>query len=150
MAAPNDPKALKTAEFLEALTATGINRETAVAVQNLLSQDFLLGRVKNADREEAKFLARNIVEYVECMHPPEDSKLQGTLRRALLNDITDGRYALTHKQKVELESTLMAFFFRASRSIDGWQQDKIADQVTTRRVEETRRGGGGVFGGLFS
>ncbi|MFD1515702.1 hypothetical protein [Halomarina rubra] len=142
---------LQTAEFLEALTATGVDMQTAQAVQNLLSQDFLLGRVKDADREEAKYLARNIVRYVECDHPPEDSMLQGTLRRALLGDIDDGKKALTQRQKTQLESTLMAFFFRSSRSVDGWQQDKIADQVSVRKTEAGgQNNDGGLFGGLFS
>lgn len=138
-------------EVFDQLVDTGISTPAAKSVADLLTQDYVLGRVREADREYARLVAKNIVAYVECDHPPEGSQLQGVMRMALKGDLDDGKTALSQEEKTQLESVLLGMFFRTSRSIDGWQQDKLSEQIETRRVEDGRESGDdGPLGGLFS
>lgn len=139
-------------EVIEQLTDTGINRPAAESVADLLSEDYVLSNIKNADREYARLLSKNIVHYVRCQHPPLDSHMQGVARMAMTADMTDGKTGLTREQQTQLESVLLGMFFRVSRSIDGWQQDKLTESIQTRRLEDSRQpeDGEGPLGGIFS
>lgn len=148
---PAAPALTNREEFVEQVTNTGIEADTATAVHNLLSDESVLGNIKTADREFARLHAENVVKYVEAMHPPEASRVQGRLRRAYCGDLDDGREAIDDATLANFRSILLGSFFRFSRSIDGWQQDKFGEQIQTRRVEDARDDGGeGLLGGIFS
>lgn len=145
------PKLSERKEFLDKVTDTGIDEEVATSIHNLLTQDFVLGNIRAADREYCRLMAENVVLYVTADHPPQDSALQGVLRMGLLGDMDDGRTALSERQKTEFKSLLLGVFFRTSRSVDGWQQDKVTESIQTRRVEDGRQQeSDGILGGLFS
>ena len=78
--------------------------------------------------------------------------MQGVARMAMTADMTDGKTGLTREQQTQLESVLLGMFFRVSRSIDGWQQDKLTESIQTRRLEDSRQpeDGEGPLGGIFS
>jgi|APHM01.1.fsa_nt_gi hypothetical protein len=149
---PTIPGASQKDEVIEQLTDTGINRPAAESVADLLSEDYVLSNIQNADREYARLLAKNIVHYVRNQHPPLDSHLQGISRMALTGNLQDGKTGLTREQQTQLESVLLGMFFRVSRSIDGWQQDKLTECIQTRRVEDNRQPNDseGPLGGIFS
>jgi len=69
----------------------------------------------------------------------------------LLEDPDYQTRALTESQRNQIETLLMSHFARASRGVDGWQQDKLNESVQTKRVEDNRREQqqGGLIGGLF-
>jgi len=138
----------KKDEVIDQLT---INRPAAESVADLLSEDYVLSNIKNADREYARLLAKNIVHYVRNQHPPLDSHMQGVSRMAMRGDLQDGKTGLTREQQTQLESVLLGMFFRVSRSIDGWQQDKLTESIQTRRVEDNRQpeDNDGPLGGIF-
>jgi len=141
----------KKDEVIDQLTDTGINRPAAESVADLLSEDYVLSNIRNADREYARLLAKNIVHYARNQHPPLDSHMQGVSRMAMRGDLKDGKTGLTREQQTQLESVLLGMFFRVSRSIDGWQQDKLTESIQTRRVEDNRQpdDGDGPLGGIF-
>jgi hypothetical protein len=148
---PAAPSLTNREEFLEKVTDTGIDESTATAVHNLLVDESVLGNIRDADREYARLHAENVIKYVEAMHPPDGSRVQGRLRRAYRGDLDDGRQALDDSTIANFRSILLGAFFRFSRSIDGWQQDKLSEQIQTRRVEDTRDNGeDGLLGGIFS
>jgi hypothetical protein len=148
---PPIPGASRKEEVIEQLTDTGIDRPAAESVADLLSEDYVLSNIGNADREYARLLARNIVKYAESEHPPLDSHMQGVSRMALSGNMQDGKTGMSHDQQTKLESILLGMFFRVSRSIDGWQQDKLTESIQTRRVEDNRQpDGDGALGGIFS
>jgi hypothetical protein len=148
---PAAPALTNREEFVEKVTETGIDANTATAVHNLLVDESVLGNIKDADREFARLHAENVVKFVECMHPPAESRVQGRLRRAYRGDLDDGKQALDDATLANFRSILLGAFFRFSRSIDGWQQDKFGEQIQTRRIEDSRdEGGDGLLGGIFS
>jgi len=148
---PEMPALTEKQDVIEQLTETGVSEPVADSVADLLAQDYAIAKIKEHDREYARLIAENIVTYVRCQHPPQGSMVQGPLRMALTGDMTDGTTALSDKQQTQLKSTLLAMFFRTSRSVGGWQQDKFSEQIQTRRVEDERGDDdGGIAGGLFS
>jgi hypothetical protein len=147
---PSAPALTNREEFVEKVTETGLQEDVATAVHNLLADEGVLGNIRHADREYARLHAENVVKYVEAMHPPAESHCQGVLRRAYLGDMDDNREALDDATLANFRSILLGAFFRYSRSIDGWQQDKFGEQIQTKRIEDRREEQSGLLGGLFS
>lgn len=148
---PAAPGLTNREEFVEKVTETGIQQDVAKSVHNLLADEGVLSNIREADREFARLHAENVVKYVEAMHPPADSHVQGNLRRAYLGDLEDGRKALDDATVANFRSVLLGAFFRYSRSIEGWQQDKFSEQIQTRRVEDKReQESGGLLGEVFA
>lgn len=138
-------------EFLEDIVETGINDELPTPVRNLLAKDFPLANIRRADREYFRLLSENIALYVAEQFPPEDSLVQGDLGAALLEDPEYRTEALSDRHKNEIETLLMTSFARTSRGEGGWQQDKLAENIQTRRVEDNRvpEDDSSFIGGLF-
>jgi hypothetical protein len=147
---PAAPALTNREEFVEKVVETGIDEDVATAVHNLLSDEGVLGNIRQADREYARLHAENVVKYVEAMHPPQGSQVQGMVRRAYLGDLSDGRDAIDDATLANFRSILLGAFFRYSRSIDGWQQDKFGEQIQTKRIEDEREPDDGLLGGIFS
>jgi hypothetical protein len=131
-----DPTPQSQGELLEELNESDIKTESddphelpaASVVEQFLSRDFILGNVDAATLFEWKMYARNIKEFIEAEFPPQESVMQGAYRKAMLGDPMEGRDAMDGIDSSDVFTALMAFQARGSRSRDGWQQDKIADQ----------------------
>jgi hypothetical protein len=68
----------------------------------------------------------------------------------MTGDVDDTIEPMTTREQNQVESLLLGMFFRTSRSVNGWQQDKLTEQIQTRRVEDNRdRGDDGLLG-VFS
>jgi len=147
---PAAPALTNREEFVEKVVESGIDQDIAQAIHNLLCDEGVLSNLRQADREYARLHAENVVKYVEAMHPPRESNVQGVVRAAYLGDVTNQRTCLDNADLANFRSVLLGSFFRFSRSIDGWQQDKFGEQIQTKRVEDTREDDDGFFGGLFS
>jgi hypothetical protein len=137
-------------QVIEQLGDTGISQPVQSSIADLLSEDYVFANIKTSDREYARLLSKNIVHFVKCEHPPEDSHLTGGARAALTGDMDDKVEPMSKREQNKVESLLLGMFFRTSRSIDGWQQDKLTEQIQTRRVEDNReRQSEGPLGGIF-
>jgi hypothetical protein len=129
----------KRREYLRELTSTGSNMAGVEFVENLLSQDLVLGNISSADRTEIKHLARMWQHLIEPAVPPKGSLITGQYRAALLDDPNDDYRPMTQGEKLSLEQTLMTLInVRASRSEQGFQQDKISEQRQVQRLEDER------------
>lgn len=120
-------------------------------VAHLLGKDFALSKINTDDREYLRLLAENVMHYSEELYPPKESLIQGDVGAALLEDPSYDMHALDDRRKAEIESLILSYFTRISRSQSGWQQDKLNEGIQTKRVEDDREeeGGNGVLGGLF-
>jgi hypothetical protein len=138
-------------EFLEDVVESGINEELPQPVRNLLSKDFPLANIRRQDRKYFRLLSENIALYVAEQFPPEDSLLQGDLGAALLEEPEYAMRSLNQQTRNEIETLLMTAFARTSRGEGGWQQDKLSENIQTKRVEDGRveESDGGIIGGLF-
>jgi hypothetical protein len=137
-------------EVIEQLGDTGISKPKQDSIADLLSEDYVFANIKTQDREYARLLAENVVLFAKCRHPPEDSHVSGSARAVMTGDVDDTIEPMTTREQNQVESLLLGMFFRTSRSVDGWQQDKLTEQIQTRRVEDNRdRGDDGLLG-VFS
>jgi len=141
---------MRTKEFAEYLTENDISVGVADSAANLLAKEFKLGNITASDRRAVRYLAKNIVEYVDCEHPPEDSNLQGPYRAGLSGDMSERTVrALSPSDKIKLESAIMSFDFNTSRSEGGFQQQKMADVTKEQRQVRQSDENNGLFGGIF-
>jgi hypothetical protein len=121
-------------------------------VRALLSEDFPLSNISRQDRKYLRLKAENLAIYVKEQHPPSDSLVQGETGAVLLEDPDYDTTALDAEMKNRIESLNLASFVRNARAVGGWQQDKLNENVQTKRVEDGRvqEEEDGLFSGLLS
>lgn len=122
--------------------------------RSMLSTDFTLGNIKREDWEAHRFLLKNQQELSDSERPPEGSMIQGPVRAALHSDPADRATATSAGDRVDEHGERLVAEVRMSRSVGGWQQEKLAEtrqvQVLDEKQNEPEEGGGGILGGLFS
>ncbi len=130
------------------LIDSGIDANIADSVTDLLDKEFALANIDRNDRRYARLMSENVILLLEEQYPPSSSQLQDTKRAAYLGDASETKDALGEDTKTQLRTLLLAAFFRSSRSVDGWQQEKLSENIQTQRLEE--RTDQADDGGLFS
>jgi hypothetical protein len=148
MSAQAPDQLMQDDRMAEYLIDSGIDAEVADSVTDLLDKEFALANIDRNDRRYARLMSENVILLLEEQYPPADSQLQDTKRAAYLGDASETKDCLGESTKTQLRTLLLAAFFRSSRSVDGWQQEKLSENIQTQRLEETRDGGddGGLFG----
>lgn len=136
-------------EYLEELTSAGVPKETAKHLGELLSEDFVLGNLRDEEVQEIRWLARELQKEAEWMHPSDDSVVQGEYRKFLYDDVDDGLSALSDQQEVKIGEFILDVFARVSRGRDGWQQEEMGKHYTVSEMKDGQSSSGGL-GGLFS
>lgn len=143
-----DPRAM-----LSQLSQAGVDDAHARAVADLLSHDFILGNISNAGIDYLRLLSQNIALFAQEGFPRGESIVRGDVAAGLLEDPDMGDLKpMSPADRDRMETALLAFFVRSTRSHAGWQQDKLSEQIVTRRVEELDdedEGGNTILGRLF-
>ena len=145
-----DPRAM-----LSQLSQAGVDDAHARAVADLLSHDFILGNIHRAGLDYLRLLSQNVALYAQEAFPPADSIIAEDVAAGLLEDPDKADLKpMSATDRDRMETALLAFFVRTTRSYGGWQQDKLSEQIVTRRVEEIDDEGESesktVIGRLFS
>lgn len=138
-------------EYIESLTETTLEMETIELLDNLITRDWVLSNLKDAEIEEAKW---RIVELAKVevfnMHPRRNSQMEGARRAFMLNDKNEKLPTLTERDKNTLENFLHALFFgRLTRSRDGWQQEQMSKTISVSEMRDKRDQKDGLMSGLF-
>jgi hypothetical protein len=144
--------AKQSQQMLEMLSQAGVAKDHQEAVRDLISQDFLLSNLDNGDIRYIRLLAENVAIYASCQAPPTESGLQDEVAAGLLTDPSAADLQpMTPETKDRIQSVMLAFFARVCRSKSGWQQDKLSEQIVTRRMEspDDEDESQGVLGRLF-
>jgi len=144
---------LPSGDYVETVVGADVSETVPTPIRNLLSKDFPLANLTREDREYFRLLADNIALYLKERYPPEDSVVQGRAGAALLDDPSFNKTALSQRKRNEIETDLLARFARTGRGVDGWQQDKLSENIETQRLEDERTDEDedtGVTGRLFS
>jgi hypothetical protein len=136
-------------EYLESLTDHDLDENTLDTLQNLLSKDFVLGNLEEAEKDELKWLFRSVKRRVVAMHPPEESYVQGDYRKFLHDDPSDGFQSLSDAEKEGIWHIIVGVHARVTRSVEGWQQEEFGKvyAVSERREGDDDGGLGGLFPG---
>jgi superfamily II helicase len=140
-------------QMLQMLSQAGVHKDHQEAVRDLISQDFLLSNLDNTDVRYIRLLAENIALYASCQAPPTESGLQSEVAAGLMADPDAADLEpMSPSDKDRIESVMLAFFSRVCRSRDGWQQEKLSEQIVTNRMEKLEEDdeAEGVLGRLFA
>ena len=130
--------------YIEKMTEGSLQDPTKDMLQNLLSQDFLLGNLQEAEIHEYRWLARVMLLEIESLHPSRDSIWQGQLRAVAFDDKNENLKALSPREKAVVEQFVMGVIARASRGRDGWQQEMFNKTISAsekRDVSDSDDGG---------
>lgn len=138
-------------EMVSTIIETGVTtEELPEEVENLLAKDLPLTNIDEGDREYIRLLAENIVLYAKEKRPPKQSNVVGDVGACLLEEPDYQNAPFSQKQLNNIQSSLITLFTRASRGKGGWQQDKITENIETKRVEDAREEeDSGRFSGWF-
>lgn len=121
------------AEYLETLIDDDIDTGLVNELDNVLSRDFVLGNLKDADFEEIKWLVRLEIQFVLSNYPLPDSQMHGWYRAAIADDPSEHKNPVPAETRSKIETLSMAFLARVSRSVDAEQLEHF--ERTTQRVE---------------
>jgi len=145
-----DEEGQLSAEYLAELSDTELNMGTISVLENMVTRDFVLGYLDAPEVHEQKWLARVAAQRVYAMHPGENCVITGEYRAQLYGDDHENLMPLSDREKEKIRAFIKGIFLRVSRSKEGWQQDKIGEQVKVNRVEDEKREEcGGLLGGIM-
>jgi hypothetical protein len=131
-------------DYVESMMESELQPATASMLGNLLSRDWILSKMSEAEVHEERWLARTIVDAVESMHPPEDSIWQGSVRRYAFDDPKQQLEPLNSAQKEEIFQFVQGHIARVARSRDGFQQETFKKQIRkSERENRTEEDDGG-------
>jgi len=129
-------------QYLEAITENGLDEASVHMLENMVSADFILSNLNDAEIHEIKHLRRITKRKVFAAHPSPNSIMQGEVREQVYNN---GQTAepLDQKQKSLIEQFIRGAFTRLARSRDGFQQEEIGKSlsVSERRTDDDGDGG---------
>jgi len=135
-----------SAAYIDKMTDHSLDQGTIDLLSNMLDEDFMLGKLSEAEHHEFRWLARVMRLEVESLHPNEDSIWQGELRAVAFDDMNQALPPLDAKDKAIIEQFIHGSISRASRGKDGWQQEMFNKTIT---ASETREVGDDDDGGFL-
>lgn len=131
------------AGYIDKVTNSQLQQGTIDILSNLLSKDFVLGNLSEAEVHEHRWLTRQLVLEVEAAHPRERSMWRGRFRQVASGQRRDALKPLDDAQKTVMQQFIQGVITRATRSRDGWQQEEVnkSYRVSERREPDKDEGG---------
>jgi hypothetical protein len=124
--------------YVEQMLDDDLDDETGQLMANMLSQDWILSQMTEAETHEARWLARVIMKEIETIHPPEDSIWSGEIRAYASNDEDQGSLEpLSSADKSAIFQFIQGYIARVLRSREGMQQEMF--RKTIRKSEREDR-----------
>jgi len=129
--------------YIDAITNSQLQQGTVDILSNLLSKDFVLGNLSEAEVHEHRWLTRELVLEVEAAHPRPESMWRGRFRQVASGQTRDALEPLDDAQKTTMQQFIQGVIARATRSRDGWQQEEVnkSYRVSERREPDKDEGG---------
>lgn len=123
-------------DYVEMVMESELQPATAAMLSNLLSRDWVLSKMSEAEVHEMRWLSRTIADEVSSMHPPEDSIWTGDIRRYASDDPSQHLEPLNSAQQTEIFQFIQGYIARVTRSKDGFQQDTFKKQISKSERED--------------
>jgi hypothetical protein len=129
--------------YIDQVTNSQLQQGTVDILANLLSKDFVLGNLSEAEVHEHRWLTRELVLEVEALHPRPDSMWRGRFRQVAAGREREALEPLDDAQKAEMHQFIQGVINRVTRSRDGWQQEEVnkSYRVSERREPDKDDGG---------
>lgn len=138
----NDDGSMKR-EYIRELTSTELDTGTINMLSNMMTKDFVLGNYTEAESNEHRWLTRVIKLQVESLHPHDDSMWVGRFRQLAAGRSDQNLDPLSEREMAVIRQFIRGVLSRASRSREGWQQEKMNESiaVSERREPDADEGG---------
>jgi hypothetical protein len=146
MAAGHDHGPQLNEDHFQELVEAGVPEDTVFHLRSLLSRDFVLSNLSEAEVHEMRWLARNLALRVFAIHPSKKSHMTGSYRQWVFDEPNQGLSSLSDGQRAKIRSFILAYIARVSRSKAGWQQEELSRQY---QVSEMRTDSDDDDGGWF-
>ena len=129
--------------YIDKVTESELQPGTVDILSNLLSKDFVLGNLSDAEVHEHRWLTRELLLEVEAMHPDPDTMWQGRFRQVASGERRNGLRPLDDAQKTVMQQFIQGVIARGTRSKEGWQQEEVnkSYSVSERREPDADDGG---------
>jgi hypothetical protein len=129
--------------YIDKVTNSQLQQGTVDILSNLLSKDFVLGNLSEAEVHEHRWLTRQLVLEVEAAHPRTNSMWRGRFRQVASGIERDALKPLDDAQKTVMQQFIQGVITRATRSREGWQQEEVnkSYRVSERREPDKDDGG---------
>jgi hypothetical protein len=136
--------------FLRELTRTdlsALDEASYELLQNLVSQDWLLGQYNESELLELKMDLLIIKEGFYAMHPSSDCVVTGEFREYVYDDPDESLEPLTQKARFQVETFFKAVWTRVTRGRNFKQQEMLVKSINESFVQDGREeSGGGILG----
>lgn len=137
-------------QYIEALTETTLDQGTIDLLDNLVTRDWILSKLKDAEVTEAKWLTLELARVeIDAMHPPRESNVTEERRAFMLDDPNEAIPSLNERQRKQIENFLRTIFTRVARSRGGWQQREMSRTINVSEVKDQREEKDGLLDGLL-
>jgi hypothetical protein len=137
-----------TQEYLETLLDnSGLQAATVEHIKSLLSRDWPLANLTDAQEHEVRHRLEVIKLKVLGKHPPQESYNRGALRAFLLDDRSEDLEPLTDEQKNEIGAIFETIKARMTRGRNMSQQEMLNKQIAVSRRDDLTNGSDGDSGG---
>lgn len=125
-------------------------RHLKEVLSGLLSRDFVLAYVSDAEHNEGKWDLRILKNIVELYFPSDDCLVTGDLRAAINDDPDDTVEPLTKDERLQIEVFFRVVEKRLTRSKNMKQQEMLRTSIaqTEVRRDSESNGGRGLLGRL--
>ncbi|MDR9382218.1 MAG: hypothetical protein RI560_11205 [Natronomonas sp.] len=129
--------------YIDQVTKSELDPGTVEILSNLMSKDFVLGNLNDAEVHEHRWLSRELLLEVEAMHPNPGSMWQGRFRQVASGEERNGLRPLDDAQKTVMQQFIQGVIARVTRSKEGWQQEEVnkSYSVSERREPDADDGG---------
>lgn len=133
------------AGYIDKVTNSQLQQGTVDVLANLLSKDFVLGNLTDAEVHEHRWLTREILLEVEAMHPEQQDMWQGRFRQVVSGKEREALKPLDDAQKTVMQQFVQGVIARGTRSKDGWQQEEVNKSYRVSERREPDKDDGGLW-----
>lgn len=132
-------------DYIDSITESELTQGTISLLTNLASKDFVLANLDEAEVHEHRWLTRIVRMEVESLHPHEDSMWQGRFRQLAAGEADQALTALSESEKTIIQQYIQGVIARASRSKDGFQQEKMNESINVSERRDRSEDDGGFL-----
>lgn len=123
-------------DFVRQMMDSELEDATLSRLSNLLSRDWVLSQMNDAEVHEARWLARTMSDEIIDLHPPDDSVWTGAMREYAADDDQQHLEPLTSTQKAQIFQFIQGYISRVLRSREGMQQEMFRKTISKSERED--------------
>lgn len=129
-------------DILRYLADTDLPGSSKQLFANLITRDWVLANLSNAEFNELKWELRHLRDIFYAAHPADECVVVGERRAVINDDPSDDLEALSVRDKQAIEQLFRTIRLRLTRSKGMQQQRVLQTNISQTQVERQKDGGG--------